>query len=307
MPDIEEAAAGIASDLFGSDDSPQDEIVTDEQTDAAPQKEPTAQAVLEALAPPQSWAKEYHADWAQMPRRAQEYYQIREKQMLDGLEQYKQFAGYGRNLQEAFKPYQESLKQQGLDEVKAVQYLLSAHQKLSDQDINRRREYFQELGRLYGVDFSQNAQNQAQQPEIAPLLQEISGIKSVLQTIQQRERQSVEKSVREQVDAFANDPANPYFDEVSDEIVKMLNAGYDLKTAYANAVWANPVTRQKEMERIQTENAQKLEEKRKSEAQAAKKATSGNVRSRDTGRVPTEPLGSMEDTMRATLAQLRSH
>lgn len=305
MPDIEEAAAGIASDLFGSDDSPQEDIVTDEQPDVAPG--PTDQEVLEALAPPQSWAKEYHDDWAKMPRRAQEYYQTREKQMLDGLEQYKQFAGYGRNLQEAFKPYQESLKQQGLDEVKAVQYLLNAHQKLSDQDINRRREYFQELGRLYGVDFAQNAQNQAQTPEIAPLLEKITGIESVLNSLRQREYETTQKSVREQVDKFASDPAHPYFDEVSEHIVKLLNAGYNLDAAYETAVYANPVTRQKEIERIQTENAQKLEEKRKQEAQAAKKATSGNVRSRDTGRVPTEPLGSMEDTMRATLAQLRSH
>ena len=307
MPDIniEESAADIASDLF-SNDEPRTENEQPVEDQAKPDEGMTQQEVIEALSPPQSWAKDYHQDWSMMPRRAQEYYMQREKQMLDGLDQYKEFAGYGKNLREAFKPYQESLKQQGLDEVKAVQYLLNANLKLSDPDEAKRTQYFKELAGLYGIKLGESGQNQGQAPEIAPLLQEISGIKSVLQTIQQRERETVEKSVREQVDAFASDPANPYFDDVADEIVKMLNAGYDLKTAYQNAVWANPVTRQKEIERTQTEERQKLEEKKKQEAVAAKKAVGGNVRSRDTGRVPTEPLGSMEDTMREVLAQRRA-
>jgi hypothetical protein len=79
-----------------------------------------------------------------------------------------------------------------------------------------------------------------------------------------------------------------------------------LKDAYERAVYANPVTRQKEIARLQTEADTKLREKSKNEAEAARKAARTNVRSRDTRRTPTEPLGTMDETMKSTLSEIRS-
>jgi len=54
-----------------------------------------------------------------------------------------------------------------------------------------------------------------------------------------------------EVNAFASDPAHPFFDEVADDIVAFVRAGDSLSKAYEKAVWANPVTREKEIARQQ--------------------------------------------------------
>ena len=82
--------------------------------------------------------------------------------------------------------------------------------------------------------------------------------------------------------------------------------GHSLKDAYEKAVWANPVTRQKEIARIQTEAAAKLKVAASKEAEAAKRASSANVRGRETRRAPTEPKGTMDETMRDTLEKIRN-
>jgi S1-C subfamily serine protease len=60
-------------------------------------------------------------------------------------------------------------------------------------------------------------------------------------------------AITKEVNAFATDPAHPFFDEVSDDIIAILKTGASLAEAYEKAVWANPVTRQKEIARRQKE------------------------------------------------------
>lgn len=73
--------------------------------------------------------------------------------------------------------------------------------------------------------------------------------------------------VAREVETFSQDPAHPYFDEVADDIITELKMQEingqvkDLSKAYEKAVWANPVTRQKELARIQRDQGSKpLEE-----------------------------------------------
>jgi hypothetical protein len=62
-------------------------------------------------------------------------------------------------------------------------------------------------------------------------------------------------SVVKEIDAFAADPAHPYFDELANDITKLFEAGLakDLPEAYEKAVYANPTTRQKEIDRLTAE------------------------------------------------------
>ena len=108
---------------------------------------------------------------------------------------------------------------------------------------------------------------------------------------------------------FAADPAHEFFDEVSEQIVPLINSGYSLEDAYQNAIWLNPVTRQKEIDRAAKEAESKALEEAKKEAEKARKAKSANVRGRDTSRTPTEATGTMEDTLRETFREIqnRSH
>jgi septal ring-binding cell division protein DamX len=90
---------------------------------ATPQTAATATdpAVTEpvAKAPPKSWSKDKHELWSKLPPDAQDYYEQREKQFLDGLEQYKGDATYGRSLRE-IAPLRAAPEAQGLDENKAI-------------------------------------------------------------------------------------------------------------------------------------------------------------------------------------------
>lgn len=256
-------------------------------------------------APPKSWAKEKHDIWAKMPVEAQEYYEQREKQMLDGLEQYKGDSGFGKQIREAVSPFENMLKSQNVDAPKAVSYLLAAHQRLSFGTMESRRSAYEELGRNLGLAAADP--NAAQiDPTVKALQDKVASIEGTLTASQQATLNAAKTKTAHEVETFAADTAHQYFDEVADDILPFLNAGLPLKEAYDKAIWANPVTRAKEQARIQTETEKKLRENARLDALKGRKAASTNVRTRDTNRAPTEPLGSMEDTMKDTLREIKA-
>jgi hypothetical protein len=100
---------------------------------------------------------------------------------------------------------------------------------------------------------------------------------------------------------------HPYFDECHEDIVAYINAGHTLEKAYEKAVYANPVTRAKELARLQTESAAALRAKAKKEAEDARNGRSTNVNSKDTRRAPTAPrTGKWEDGMEDILKDIKA-
>ncbi len=115
--------------------------------------------------------------------------------------------------------------------------------------------------------------------------------------------QETRSRVEKEVEAFASE--HPLFDEVAEDLVPFLNAGMSLEDAYEKAIWANPVTRDKEMDRLAKEKEAKQLEAAKEKTAKAKKAKSANVSSRDTEKAPTGTLGTMEDTLRDTYRDIQ--
>lgn len=323
---IEEAAASIGADLFGAeppeekvDESPDPEAPVSEvadSTEAAAPETGTDKPVTAPLvrAPPKSWAKDTHELWTKIDPKAQEYVELREKQMLDGIEQYKEHFAFGKTMRDVITPYKALIASQGIDEAKAVGVLMNAHYKMSSLPPAERAAYFSMLAKNYGVDLG-HIQSQPQNDETPAVRALREKVERQEQVNLQRDRQQIERvrqSTAAEVTAFAEakdekgQPLHPHFDEVGEDILTFINAGLPLNEAYAKAVRANPVTYEKEVARLRTETEVQLREKAKREADAARKASSTNVRSRDTGRSPTEPMGKMEDTMRATLADIKS-
>lgn len=266
--------------------------------------EPVEPAPIQTRQAPKSWQKDYHGYWEKIDPKAQEYIELREKQMLDGLEQYKGDSGFGKQMREVLTPYKAMLQAQNIDEPRAVQYLLNAHYKLTNSSPEDKKQYFSTLAKQYGIQL-EGVQEQQIDPQFKELKDSVETLRQSLTAREQASLTEARERAAKDVQAFASDPKHPYFDEVADDIVAMINAGKTLEDAYEKAVWANPVTRQKEMARIQTESQAQLQTKAKLEAEKARKATSVNVNSRDTRRTPTEPKGTMEDTMRATLQEIR--
>lgn len=309
--DIDAASDQIGADLFP------------ETQEHAPEPTPTEQ-VAEALAPaptepvtqqpeavnaPKSWPKDMHPHWGKVPKEVQDYWQTREKQMLDGLEQYKGAAQYGKAMQDIITPYAHLLQADGLDATQAVQRLLRAQQHLTTGTLESRQAAYEDLGKR--LNLQPPAQTNGAEPSpIDPRIQSLEQQFQQIQRIQTAQQQAALEAARskasQEVEAFAGDPKNALFDECYEDIVRFIQSGDSLQEAYDKAVWANPVTREKQVQaRLQTET-EKARERARLDALPKQKARGVNVKSRETSRTPTDPLGSMEDTMKKTMVAIKN-
>lgn len=301
---LEISAADLG--LSTTDEPVVDDVVDPVETPAEPAEVAAAPATdtttVVTRAVPKSWPQEMHEHWGKIDPKVQEYWETREKQMLDGLDQYKGDAGFGKVLKDAITPYQSMLEAHKIDAPKAVSFLLAAHQRLTMGTPESRQAAYQELGRNLGLsaDVQPNA-------ELEALRQQVHQLTQGFTQEQTAKQQAHMAKVQQEVTEFAaNTKEHPYFDECAADIARLVGAGYDLPEAYKTAVWANPVTAAKEQARLLKEHEDKLRENQRLDALKARKASSNNVRSRETTRAPTEPLGTMEDTMKETLAAINA-
>lgn len=303
--DIEAAAADIASDLFNEG------VPIEREEPAAPVVAETPAAPV-LRQPPSSWAKEHHERWTRLDPDTQSYIELREKQMLDGLGQYKENNEFGRAMREAFAPYKQVIAQQGLDEVKAMQVLMGAHMRLSSGSPEERASYFQQLAKNYGIQLGGQQTPTNLPPEVAAIDNRLQRLEGALTQREQKQLAEAQQRTAREVTDFAEAKdeqgglKHPHFDECADYIALFIGQGKTLDEAYRLAVRANPVTYEKEVARLKAEAEREFREKATKEAAEARKATGSNVRGRDTRRAPTEPVGTMDDTMKETLAGIKA-
>ena len=320
----EEAIADSGAEESGIDmDAAMDDITTsifdqepvvkteEETTDAVQQEEveETAEAEVteeeakEERSPPQSWKKEMHDNWNSLEPGMQDYIEQREAQMREGLEKDRGDANLGRTMRDVMSPYSAMLKQQGIDETVMVRNMMNAHYRLSTADDASKADIFRQMAQSYGVSIDGEQPAQID-PNIKAMQDRLQGLEQHISANHERALQEGRVRVESDVEAFASE--HEFFDDVAEQIVPLINAGYNLEDAYQNALWLNPVTRQKEVDRTSKEAAEKAEKLAKQEAEKARKAKSVNVRGRDTNKTPTEPTGTMEDTMRETYRAIQN-
>lgn len=313
--DMDAAVADLGASL-GMDDTEASETERDEaaepEAEAAPVEAEAAPETEAAPAPekkaaPESWGAEKAAMWDGLAPEVQEQFLRREEQMKAGFDKIKGDYEFGRSLRDVYAPYRPLLEAAGVNEAQATQYLLEAHRVLATSGPAQKAAYFQTLAKQYGVDLGAEPADRAAPLELRSLQEQVQMLQSTITTREQASLREAQQKVTKEVEAFAGDPANAYFDEVANDIAVILKGspGISLKEAYDKAVWANPTTRAKEQAKSQTELEKKLRENARLDALKASKAASATIRSRDTGRSPQEPLGSMEETMQSTLAAMR--
>lgn len=298
-------ASDLASDLYPDSQRTQPEEVEDAEAEVTEEEAQESETETEekpeevvTRTPPKSWTKEMQAKYASLPPEIQDYVITREKQMAEGLEKDRSDANLGRVMRDTMTPYRAMLQAQGVNEAQAVQSLMNVHYKLTNLPMSEKTTYLANIAKSYGIDLSSLPQAEQQEqidPTIKRLQDELNGIKQTLTSSQQAAINQAHERVAKDVEAFASDSSHPYFDEVADDIAAMIQVGHDLETAYEKAVWANPVTRQKEIARLQTEQEATLREKAKAAADTARKAASLNVKTRDTSKAPTGPRATMRN------------
>jgi hypothetical protein len=307
--DVESASDNLAGDLFPS--SGADQSAADDTSD--PEPEPTADPEPEptpARSAPKAWAADKHEVYSKLPPEAQDYIDQREKQMMDGLSQYRENNDFGKQMREAVAPYQDLIQEAGVDAPRAVQALLNAHKLLTRSTPDQKHQYFLRLAQDYGIDVTGQAPAAQQiDPAVKELRDRLDRTEQALTARQTAELEERRAKTMAEVNEFAADKAHAYFEDVADDMITLLKTGLDLPAAYEKAVWANPITRQKEIERINAEADAARTKKAQEEAAAAKAATATNIRNRDTRRTPTEPRATMrnlDDALRDSMREINS-
>ena len=325
--DMKGAVDSISDDLFGKKE-PVEEVEPEPKKEPKTKKEPEVKAEKEpakekqstennevksegeepktdVIERPASWKKDMQPTWDSMSKEAKEYVIQREDQMKQGLVKDRDDAVLGRTMRDTLAPYASLLKAQGIPEKQMVNNMLGAHYKLSTSSMAERKEVFAKLAESYGIKFDGTGQSQEIDPAVNNLTTKINRLESYLAQSQQAAQQAAQAKVISEVDAFASE--HPYFDEVESEIAIFIEGDKNmtLKQAYEKAIWANPLTRQKEMDRLQQERDQKAQDEAEKKAELARKAKAVNVKTRDTGRTPTAPKGSMFDTIDETYREIK--
>lgn len=295
-PDTPPASAADTSDVpaIPAPDAPAEES-------AAPEETPKH-------APPKTWRPEAVASWEALPETVKAEVLKREDDMFRGLEGYKAEANIGKSVKQVFQPYEPILRQQGIDPLFLTSKLMEAHITMSTGTPEQRLAYLHRVAQDYGVSLDAQGEPPYIDPQVASLQKQLEAVTSHIKGNEQRQQQEATQKIQSEIDAFASDPAHPYFDEVASDVAALIRGGAaaTLADAYEKAVWANPTTRAKEQSRLTAESTARALKEAEAKAQAARKATSANVRSSAKAASGTAALGSIDDTLAATLAEIKS-
>lgn len=330
--DVTSAVDSISADLFGGEEASPVEVVEDgddlpelaEDDSAEPSEsgeepaetpapsEPAEEeppAAEPQLAPPKTWRPEAAAKWQALPPEVQREVLKREDDIFRGIESYKADAEIGKSVQRILSPYMPMLQAAGLSPLDQVDGLMKAHHLLATGTPEQKSLLFQRLAQDYGVSLENlSGEPSFVDPQVAALQSQLAGLQSRLMEREAREADAARQALQEELNTFASDPAHQYFDEVAGDIAALLRAGAasSLADAYEKAVWANPATRAKEQARLTAESEASKAAEAKRKIEEARKASSVNVTTRPKAVSAAAPVGSIDDTLNAALAAIRS-
>lgn len=267
---------------------------------------------------PKSWKKELGEVWNKLPVEAQDYIDQREAQVAEGFKANANAVRYAEAIYKTMEPHQALLSSQGIkNHVEFVNSLVNAHYVLSSQPDTARYPYIAQILASYGLDpvkvgeaftaLPAKGATVAKTAETVALEQRMAKMEAERKEETTARFEALKAQTAAEIAAFAADPAHPYFDEVASHVSLLLaDPRITLDQAYEQAVYANPITRAKELARISKETTEKTQKEADAAAAAAKKALGTRVRGEERHRKSPDLLGSMEDTMRKTFREIQT-
>ena len=258
------------------------------------------------LTPPIGWSPASKAEFAKLPEHLKADIVKREKDIAKGLEAKALEVKRYQPLEELLAPRRERWAMAGADEATAIKQLLAASDWL-ERDPASAIAY---LAKQYNVTSAQAGSQvnvAPQQNAISRPSPEIANLQHQLLTLQEQLQQQNQTVYVEQVEAFAADPKNLYFENVREDMGILIREGRakTLQEAYDRAIWANPETRAI----LIAEQASKGGNGAQEASERARKAK--NAGSSVTGAPGNQsPLsvngsGSVEDDIRAAFVELQ--
>jgi hypothetical protein len=301
--------------------APKDGTVTPGPTPAAPPVESTIDPTTgqsQLLQAPKTWRKEAAEAFSTLPAMVQAEITKREQDIFKGISQYKELAHVGQVFDETLKPFVPLFQRFNLNPADATKRALTAHFNLTLSSPATKEELEKSLLSDYGISLESlgvPAQEGGAPAGPSLLEQEVQALRAQLQEVgqtttlmQRRHLEQVHSQVAGDVEKFASNPANTYFNELTEDMEQLIRSGQatSLPEAYEKAIWLNPAVRAKEVARLTAEQSSKVTAQSTAKVSEARRASAVNVRSQGhptSG--PATPLGSMDDTLEATMKQIK--
>lgn len=263
----------------------------------------TVETPQESIRPPASWSAQAKADFAALPPHIQKEVSKREGDIDKGFrERAEQLKRY-EPLESVIAPHRQKWSVAGVDEATAVKQLLAA----SDWLDRNPTEALTHLARQYGVNIASLGQPQAQsgggtgQPQAQPdpVANEIQALKAEVAALRQGREQETQQTYVSQIEAFAADPANLYFENVKPAMAKLLQSGLveTLPEAYERAIWADPTIRPLLLQQQTAKPA--VDPNRAVKAKLAGASVTGSPGNNP----PPTSTGTIEDDIRLAISQ----
>lgn len=259
---------------------------------------------------PHTWRKEAKEAWAQVPPIVREEMVKREDDIQKYVDQVKNPAAIGRQIEQIVTPYLEMFAKSGINIFENYAATLQVQKTLLHGSPQEKLQVISDIARSSGITLEGgqlSAPPEAGQQYVAQLearLAKLEGTTTqVASTVHEARVQELETGILQ----FMQDPAHPYANEVADDMTNLISKGVakNLVEAYQLAVKANPVTYQKLLDTETTKRLAARDADEATRAAAAVKAAGANVKSNGSRRAPP-PAGSVDDTLKESLANIRS-
>ncbi len=207
----------------------------------------------ERVKAPQSWSPAVRERFAQLEPDIQAEIIRREKEINVKLQETAQERKVAQDFIHAINPYVDVIKESGQHPVQFTQSLYQTARVLTKGTQQEKAELIAHLVKNAQVDwkvldaaFEKTFENASPVAALPPELdQRLARIEQTAYSVAAERQQAYMQNIQAQIDQFAKDPKNEYFNDVVNDMIGLIQSGQaqDLPSAYEKAVWANPETR----------------------------------------------------------------
>lgn len=238
----------------------------DPQPDLPKEEKPQARV-------PAAWSAANKSKFGELPDWAQQEINRREEEVHKGFTKWDEERQFGKQLKDVISPYMPIIQAEGGTPLTAVQDLLNTAYILRTAPPQQKSQLFHNLARQYGVDLGQQPGANTD-PTVAALQQQVAQLSGYINQTVNQQKQHEQESITSQIEAFAADPKNIYFNDVRNVMVGLLQseAASTLQDAYDMAVYARPDIRSSLLATQQQDTEAKRVADKAAKADAARKA-----------------------------------
>lgn len=300
----EEAAVEVVEEPIDDLEETVEETEETPVKDAEGEETPVEEVKEEVEPPPQGLSAKMKEKWKELDPEVRQELARREEDFHKKLTASDSEYHFGKKMKDVVSPYMAIIQSEGGTPESAVKDLLNTAYILRTGSPQQKAQLVMQVAQQYGVDLQQAMQPQEQvHPALAQMQQELAMLRQQAnpEIIKQQLQEEMESAnIMSQVNAFAGDPANKYFEQVKPLMASLLSSGaaQDIQEAYDKACYADPTIRST----LLAEQNKALEAKRKAEVQRKKQASASVVGSPDGTSPNAKALNkSLEDELREAM------